>query len=138
MGLNNTLMGRMLIGPVVSQSMFVRSDWRDMCNSKRGGTVAWAVHLVSRVIVLAIVIASELRVWVYLISCYFAISILKIRTFLEHRAHGDAIARTVIIDDKGPLAFLFLNNNRHAVHAYASADRVVQYAPTLPAKLVKL
>ena len=42
--------------------------------------------------------------------------VLKIRTFLEHRAHQYSTARTVIIDDKGPLAFLFLNNNLHAVH----------------------
>jgi fatty acid desaturase len=114
--LNNTLLGRMLIGPVISQVMFMRSDWRDIRAGDRSVAWAWMVHLVSSFIVIGIVVASELPVWAYLISCYFAISILKIRTFLEHRAHDDAIARTVIIDDKGPLAFLFLNNNLHAVH----------------------
>ena len=43
-------------------------------------------------------------------------SLLKIRTFLEHQAHERAAARSVIIEDRGPLAFLFLNNNYHAVH----------------------
>jgi len=42
--------------------------------------------------------------------------VLKIRTFLEHQAHERARGRTVIIEDRGPLAFLFLNNNLHVVH----------------------
>ena len=113
---NNTLLGRMLIGPMISQVMFMRSDWREIRAGDRNVAWAWLVHLVSVILVLGIVVASELPVWPYLISCYFAISVLKIRTFLEHRSHADAIARTVIIDDKGPLAFLFLNNNLHAVH----------------------
>jgi fatty acid desaturase len=116
MNANNTLMGRMLIGPVISQLSFMRGDWQAMRAGAREVTVAWALHLVSCVIVVGIVVASDLSIWAYLVSCYFAMSILKIRTFLEHRAHNDAIARTVIIDDAGPLAFLFLNNNLHAVH----------------------
>jgi fatty acid desaturase len=44
------------------------------------------------------------------------LSILKIRTFLEHQAHERARGRTVIIEDRGILAFLFLNNNLHVVH----------------------
>ena len=40
----------------------------------------------------------------------------KIRTFLEHQAHERARGRTVIIEDRGPLALLFLNNNLHVVH----------------------
>jgi uncharacterized membrane protein len=50
------------------------------------------------------------------LSAYLGLSILKIRTFLEHQAHERASARTVIIEDRGPLAFLFLNNNLHVVH----------------------
>ena len=43
-------------------------------------------------------------------------SILRIRTFLEHQAHEQAAGRSVIIEDRGPLSILFLNNNFHAVH----------------------
>ena len=113
---NNTLLGRMLIGPVISQVMFMRSDWHEMRRGAPSITKAWLLHFVSSIIVVAVVLYSDLPILAYLLSCYFAISILKIRTFLEHRAHTDVIARTVIIDDKGPLAFLFLNNNLHAVH----------------------
>jgi len=41
---------------------------------------------------------------------------IKIRTFLEHRAHERASGRTVVIEDRGFFAFLFLNNNYHVVH----------------------
>ncbi|MEO0358763.1 MAG: fatty acid desaturase, partial [Pseudomonadota bacterium] len=34
----------------------------------------------------------------------------------EHQAHERVGGRSVVIEDRGPLAFLFLNNNFHAVH----------------------
>ena len=52
----------------------------------------------------------------YIAAAYGALSVLKIRTFLEHCAHERARGRTVIVEDRGPLAFLFLNNNLHVVH----------------------
>ena len=116
MQLNNTLLGRMLIGPLISQVMFMRGDLREM---RQGDCVilrAWLIHFVSSALVIGVVLTSPIPIWIYLICCYFTMSILKIRTFLEHRAHQDTTARTVIIDDNGPLAFLFLNNNLHAVH----------------------
>lgn len=114
--MNNTLLGRMLIGPVISQVMFMRSDWAEIRRGHHAVTKAWALHLLSSIAVVALVIMSNMPIWIYVICCYFAISILKIRTFLEHRAHTDVTARTVIIDDRGLFAFLFLNNNLHAVH----------------------
>ena len=50
------------------------------------------------------------------LGCWGGLAILKIRTFLEHQAHERAAARSVVIEDRGPLALLFLNNNFHAVH----------------------
>jgi fatty acid desaturase len=114
--LNNTVLGRMLIGPLISQVVFMRSDWREMRNGDYTILLAWMIHLLGSVLVVAIVATSPVPIWIYLVYCYFALSVLKIRTFLEHRAHQYSTARTVIIDDKGPLAFLFLNNNLHAVH----------------------
>jgi fatty acid desaturase len=57
-----------------------------------------------------------MSVWVYGVAVYLGLALLKIRTFLEHRAHEDVHARTVLIEDRGLLAFLFLNNNLHIVH----------------------
>ncbi len=52
-------------------------------------------------------------------------SLLKIRTFLEHRAHEEAPGRTVVVERGGGLGFLFLNNNLHIVHH--SRPRVAWY-----------
>jgi len=61
-------------------------------------------------------VGSAMPIWAYLVASYLGISILKNRTFLEHQAHEKARGRTVIIEDRGPLALLFLNNNYHVVH----------------------
>jgi fatty acid desaturase len=55
-------------------------------------------------------------IWAYLIAAYGGLSLLKIRTYAEHRAHENLGARTAVVEGRGVLAFLFLNNNFHAVH----------------------
>jgi fatty acid desaturase len=59
---------------------------------------------------------AAMPAWGYALAIYLAMALLKIRTFLEHRAHEAHRARTVVIEDRGPLALLFLNNNFHVVH----------------------
>ncbi len=113
---NNTLAGRMLIGPALGQAMFLAGDWRLIRAGDRRVLGAWAAHLVTASAVLALVAVAPLPVWAYLLACYLGLSVLKIRTFLEHQAHERARGRTVIIEDRGILAFLFLNNNLHVVH----------------------
>ncbi len=54
--------------------------------------------------------------WAYALAAYMGQSLLKLRTYLEHRAHDAFRARTVVIEDRGPLSLLFLNNNFHVVH----------------------
>ena len=114
--LNNTLFGRMLLGPLIGQTIFTIADWRAAMRGDGNVILAWALHVPGVVIVTTLVIASPMPFWAYVISAYMGLSILKIRTFLEHRAHEKARARTVIIEDRGPLAFMFLNNNLHVVH----------------------
>lgn len=114
--LNNTLFGRMLVGPLIGQTLFTIADWRAAMRGDRSVIIAWALHVPGVAIVIALVMASAMPLWAYVISAYIGLSILKIRTFLEHRAHEKTRARTVIIEDRGPLAFMFLNNNLHVVH----------------------
>ncbi|MEX0347926.1 MAG: fatty acid desaturase [Paracoccaceae bacterium] len=113
---NNTLLGRMLVGPAIGQIVFFGDEWRAACRGDRAVWRAWVQHLPGVAVVLWLVASSPMPVWAYLISAYLGLSLLKIRTFLEHRAHEKARGRTVIIEDRGPLAFLFLNNNLHVVH----------------------
>lgn len=113
--LNNTLAGRLLLGPAIGTLYFIRNEMRNALSDPRVWR-GWAWHLVMVLPVLVWVVLAPVPVWAYLAACYGAVSLLKIRTFLEHRAHELSRARTVIIEDRGPLALLFLNNNLHVVH----------------------
>ena len=113
---NNTLAGRLLIGPLLGTMCFIRADWRTR-NSDPRVLKGWAWHVPAVILVLIwLAFVATIPFWVYAISAYAGLSLLKIRTFLEHQAHEKARGRTVIIDDRGPLALLFLNNNYHVLH----------------------
>ncbi|MCC6304785.1 MAG: fatty acid desaturase [Rhodobacteraceae bacterium] len=114
---NNTLLGRMLVGPAIGQASFMAADLRAIRGGDRAVARAWVLHLAGLVPVLGwLATVGEMSPGAYLLAAYGGHSILKIRTFLEHRAHERARGRSVIVEDRGPLAFLFLNNNFHAVH----------------------
>jgi fatty acid desaturase len=114
---NNTLLGRMVIGPVIGLSSFYASDVRAILAGDRRILGAYLFHLAGLVPVIAwLALVSELPLSLYLLAVYLSHAILKIRTFLEHRAHEKSRCRTVIIEDRGLLSFLFLKNNLHSVH----------------------
>lgn len=114
---NNTLAGRILLGPAVSIWSFGGSDLRQILKGDLHVLAAWALHAVGLAMVFGwLWLTDGMPVWAYLIAAYFGFGLLKIRTFLEHRAHDLARARSVVIEDRGVLAMLFLNNNYHSVH----------------------
>lgn len=113
---NNTLLGRLTIGPILGAVTFIGHDMRAISMGNREVRRDWLLHFVGLIIVARIVQASSMPGWAYLTCAYCGYSILKIRTFLEHRAHHLARCRTVIIDGGRILPFLFLNNNLHVVH----------------------
>ena len=114
---NNTLLGRMLIGPLISQWSFMRGDLARHVAGDGAPLRAWALHVLALLPVgLWLGTLGTMPLWSYLLALYLGHAILRIRTFLEHQAHQRANGRTVIIEDRGLLAFLFLNNNFHAVH----------------------
>lgn len=113
---NNTLFGRIVLGPAIGQYTFFRDELRGALRGDRDILLAWALHLLGVVAVLWIVAQSPMPIWAFVLSAYIGLGLVKIRTFLEHRAHEESRARTVIVEDRGLLAFLFLNNNLHVVH----------------------
>ncbi len=114
---NNTLAGRMILGPLIGQIAFMATDLRLARHGDRAVAAAWALHIPQVAIVLSWVLwIGAMPLWAYVLSAYAALSILKIRTFLEHQASERPRARTVVIEDRGPLALIFLNNNLHMVH----------------------
>jgi fatty acid desaturase len=113
---NNTLAGRMIVGPAISIWTFTRDDLRSVAAGDRAILRDWLLHLVGLVPVVLWVQSSDMPGWAYLVSAYLGLSILKVRTYLEHRAHEIARCRSVLIDGGRILPFLFLNNNLHVVH----------------------
>jgi fatty acid desaturase len=112
----NTLLGRMVIGPWMTTMQWLWSEARLIATGTPGVARDWLLHLGGLVMLVACVWPAPMGALGYLGAVYLAAALLKIRTFLEHRAHALARARTVIVEDRGPLSILFLNNNLHAVH----------------------
>jgi len=116
--MNNTLLGRMVLGPIIGAFVFISNDLRGILRGDRGIAAAWGLHGMGLVLLSAWWWAGPGRMSLggYLLAAWIGSALLKIRTYLEHRAHEAFRARTVIIEDRGPLALLFLNNNLHVVH----------------------
>ena len=115
--INNTLAGRMLLGPALSLTRFWSADLRAALAGDGAIIHAWLMHLTGLSLVVAGLTAfSTVSPLAYIGAAYAGVSLLMVRTFLEHRADKSVGARSVIIEDRGPLSLLFLNNNFHAVH----------------------
>ncbi len=114
---NNTLLGRILLGPAVSIYYFGKADLAAALAGDRDIARAWALNAVGVALVAVwLWLVGDMPVLAYGAAAYLAYGVLKIRTYLEHRAHASHCARTVVVEDRGPLALLFLNNNLHVVH----------------------
>ena len=114
---NNTLAGRMVLGPLLGIASFLALELRAIASGDRAATRGWTLHVVGLAAVLAwLAFGATMPFWAYLLAVWQGLALLKIRTFLEHRAHDACRARTVVIEDRGPLSVLFLNNNFHVVH----------------------
>lgn len=114
--LNNTLLGRVTIGPILGNILWIRGEIRLLWQNAPRVRRDWAMHLLGLLVVVWWLANTQMSWWAYGIAAWLGHSLLKIRTFLEHRAHEAHRARTVIIEDRGPLAYLYLFNNLHVVH----------------------
>jgi len=114
---NNTLFGRMLIGPAVSIIQFWSEEFRAMARGRVDGMGCWVKFVISTAIVLGFVIWCGMPVWQYiLLICYPSISLALIRSYCEHQAAEDVGHRTIIVEASPFWALLFLNNNLHIAH----------------------
>lgn len=116
LAINATLAGRLVIGPALALGAF----WRGEVGLIRGGDMkvrgAWLRHAVGLVPVALAVWVSGIAPWLYLIAAYAGMSLIMVRSFIEHRAEEQAGARSAIVDGGLFWRLLFLNNNYHAVH----------------------
>ena len=117
LGLSNTLLGRLILGPLMSTTALVMTDLRAALCLKAGVVRAWILHLIGLLpILLCVTLVFEIPVWLYLVTaCYGGAAIISLRTFAEHQWHETPEGRTIIVESS-PLSILFLNNNLHLVH----------------------
>ncbi len=116
--INNTLAGRMILGPIIGTIRFWSSELGEILRGDREIIRAWALHVLSIAIVLGFaVFVCDIAVWQYLV--FFAwpgIGLSLIRSFCEHQAVHDLGERTIIVESAPPLSLMFLNNNLHVAH----------------------
>jgi fatty acid desaturase len=114
---NNTLAGRMTVGPALSLAAFYVSEFRLMQAGNSRIMSDWLFHAAGLVPVALWLAAVGFPLWLYAVAiAYPAYSLLMLRTFAEHQADEDPKNQTAIIEASPFFALLFLNNNLHSVH----------------------
>ena len=115
---NNTQLGRLAIGPALSVAGFAKGEVRELMNGNRAVMFAWCQQIVGYAIVFGWVSwVCGIHPLLYVFgAAYPALSLLAVRTFIEHQAREDKEQRTIVNEDRGFFAFLFLNNSLHFVH----------------------
>jgi fatty acid desaturase len=109
-----TLVGRMLLGPIMFNGRFIRNDLRGLRNN--GHAVAWLKHVVGVATVVVVVRALGLPMWIYALGfVYGGSSITLLRSFVEHRAVESGPQSAMVLTNPA-LSLLFLNNNLHFAH----------------------
>lgn len=115
---NNSFLGRLLFGPAICIWRLYKGEVVQLYRGNLQNLSIWGLHALSCALVLYWVVAvCQIPLTTYLIFfVYPAISLSLVRSFAEHRAHRDVEQRSVIVESRGPMALLFLNNNLHALH----------------------
>lgn len=115
---NQTLGGRMLLGPGISIVRFWSSEFRDMARGDRETLKAWGWFALSAALTFWLVTGvAGMPFWqYYLLIAYPGISLALVRSYCEHQAAEDAAHRTIIVEASPFWSLLFLNNNLHVAH----------------------
>jgi fatty acid desaturase len=114
---NNTLAGRMLIGPAIGIIRFWSDEIKQMLKGRRDIVKCWGGFVVSGSLVIAFVSWAGMPLWQYfLLIAYPGISLALIRSFCEHQAAEAVGERTIIVEASLFWSLLFLNNNLHIAH----------------------
>lgn len=128
--LEATLLGRLVFGPPLVIARFLWSEARRSVRSPGAAARDWLPHLAAMLGVLLWLNLCGFGIGAYLLCCvYPGTALTLLRSFAEHRADSDPRRCVAIVEDRGPLALLYLNNNLHAAHH--RAPTVAWYA--LPA-----
>ena len=115
--LRNTFIGRLLLSPLLDIGQLLAGMVRAFCQRQGKTITMWIVHMALLAVVFIWLACCDFpALWYVLMVSYPALAITKIRSFLEHQAADDPLARSVINEAALPWRILFLNLNYHAIH----------------------
>lgn len=115
---NNTLVGRMIIGPWLAATALWKGQILALASGDRRYSGAWLLH---------IALCGLMLTWLWrvcgispldyiLMFAWPGLSLSLIRSFYEHRPAQNQDGRTAIVNAGPLMSLLFLNNNLHVVH----------------------
>jgi fatty acid desaturase len=116
--LNNSLAGRMIMGPAISVIRFWSSEFMLIARGDREVLMGWInFALASGVVIWFVTSVAGMPLWQYiLLMAYPGVSLALVRSFCEHQAAEKIAHRTIIVEASPFWSLLFLNNNLHVAH----------------------
>ena len=115
---NQTLAGRVLVGPVLRLEKLVVRETERLCAGDYSHVKHWLGHVVLVAALFAYISGvAGMPWWQYvLLLAWPAFGVGWLRSFIEHRHGARHAQRTAITESNAFWSLLFLNNNLHAVH----------------------
>jgi fatty acid desaturase len=115
---NQTLLGRLAIGPLLRLRLLVIREIRRVRSGDRSHLPHWAIHVVAVALLFWFISGvCKFPWWQYvLLVAYPGMSLGLLRAFYEHRAAAAAAERTASVESNFVFGMLFLYNNLHVVH----------------------
>lgn len=113
-----TLAGRLVVGPLWSIARFWAEEARKVAAGDRAALRVWAGHALGVAAVLGWAVGvCGMPLWQYLLGfVYCGTSLALVRSFAEHKARDHVDQRTAIVERSPVFGLLFLHNNLHVVH----------------------
>ncbi|MEQ8666061.1 MAG: fatty acid desaturase [Rhodospirillales bacterium] len=115
---NNTLLGRLVLGPWLSTASLFNQQSRRLFAGELLAWGEWTLHgLLIAVMLWTIDIYTSVSPWLYVFGiAYPATGLAMVRSFLEHRPAKAEDHRTAVVEAGWFWSLLFLNNNLHVLH----------------------
>jgi fatty acid desaturase len=118
---NRTLVGRLTVGPWLTVSAYLIGQVNELLagEGKPGEgdpRSRWGVHLPYLAATVGWLALNHVSWWQYGVAMWISQSLIKLRSFIEHRWTLNDAGRSAMVASRGPLALLFLNNNLHHAH----------------------
>jgi fatty acid desaturase len=115
---NQTLVGRLLIGPALRLWILVSKESRRVAQGDYTHLPHWGIHAVALALLFWFISGvCRFPWWQYcLLIAYPGMSLSLLRAFTEHRASEDSQERTASVESNVIFGLLYLYNNLHVVH----------------------